>query len=53
MRDRERRLNTMPESVKWGLIGGVTVICAGAAYLMIARGPALLLDLGSAIAGCF
>ncbi len=43
----------MPESVKWSLIGGVAVLVAGAAYLMVARGPALLLDIGGALAGCF
>jgi hypothetical protein len=41
------------ESFKWALIGSVAVLCAGAAYLMIARGPAMLLDLGGALAGCF
>lgn len=43
----------MPEALKWGLIGGVAVLCAGAAYLMAVRGSALLLDLGGALAGCF
>ncbi len=43
----------MPESVKWSLIGGVAILCAGAAYLMAERGPALLLDLGNVLAGCF
>ena len=43
----------MPESIKWSLMGGIAVLCLGAAYLLIARGPALLLDIGSALAGCF
>jgi hypothetical protein len=43
----------MPESVKWSLIGGIAVLCLGAAYLMAARGPALLLELGGALSGCF
>ena len=43
----------MPETLKWTLIGGLTLLCVGAAYLMATRGPALLLDLGGALAGCF
>ncbi len=43
----------MPQYVKWSLFGGIAILCAGAAYLMVARGPALLLDLGNALAGCF
>jgi hypothetical protein len=43
----------MPASLKWSLIGGVAALCIGAAYLMAARGPAMLLDLGGALAGCF
>ena len=43
----------MPRSVKWSLISGVAALCAGAAYLMAVRGPAVLLDLGNALAGCF
>jgi hypothetical protein len=43
----------MPQAVKWSVIGGVVLLCAGASYLMIARGPALLLDIGGALAGCF
>ena len=43
----------MPESLKWSLTGGIAVLCLGAAYLMAARGPAMLLDLGGALAGCF
>jgi hypothetical protein len=39
--------------VKWSLIGGIAILCAGAAYLMAVRGPAILLDLGNALAGCF
>jgi hypothetical protein len=43
----------MPETLKWSLIGGIAAVCLGAAYLMAARGPALLLDIGGALAGCF
>ncbi len=43
----------MPETLKWTLIGGLTLLCLGAAYLMATRGPALLLDLGGALLGCF
>ena len=43
----------MPRGVKWSLIAGIAALCAGAAYLMAARGPAVLLDLGAGIAGCF
>ncbi len=43
----------MPEGLKWSLIGGIAVVCLGAAYLMAARGPAMLLDLGGALSGCF
>jgi len=39
--------------VKWSLIAGIAILCAGAAYLMAVRGPAILLDLGEALAGCF
>lgn len=43
----------MSERLKWSLIAGVAALCASAAYLMALRGPALLLDLGGAVAGCF
>lgn len=43
----------MPQSVKWTIIGAVGAVCAGAAYLFVTRGPAMLLDLGSALAACF
>ncbi len=43
----------MPETLKWTLIGGLTLLCLGAAYLMATRGAALLLDLGGAFTGCF
>ena len=43
----------MPRSVKWGVIGSVSVLCAGAAYIMIVRGRAILLDLAGAVAACF
>jgi hypothetical protein len=43
----------MPASLKWSLIGGIGVLCLGASYLLITRGPALLLDIGGALLGCF
>ncbi len=43
----------MPMSLKWSLIGAVAALCIGAAYLMVSRGPALLLDIGGALMGCF
>jgi hypothetical protein len=43
----------MPQSLKWSLIGGIAVLCIGASYLMVTRGPALLLDIGGALVGCF
>ena len=43
----------VPQSVKWYLTGGIAILCAGAAYLMAVRGPAVLLDLGTSLAGCF
>ena len=43
----------MPASLKWSLIGGIAALCIGASYLMVTRGPALLLDIGGALVGCF
>ncbi|ADP69375.1 hypothetical protein Rvan_0085 [Rhodomicrobium vannielii ATCC 17100] len=43
----------MPQALKWSFIAAVAVLVAGAGWLMITRGPALLLDLGGAIVGCF
>lgn len=43
----------MPQPLKWSLIGAIAILCFGAAYLMVARGPALILDLGNSLAGCF
>lgn len=43
----------MPTHLKWSLIGGLAALCAGAAYLMAMRGPAMLLDIGGALSGCF
>ncbi len=43
----------MPASWKWSLIGGIGALCLGAAYLMVARGPVLLIDIGGALLGCF
>ena len=38
----------MPLAAKIIIISSVTLLCAGAAYLMLARGPALLIDLSVA-----
>jgi len=38
----------MPIAARIVIIGSLTLICAGAAYLMLARGPALLIDLSAA-----
>lgn len=43
----------MPHTAKWTLIAGLAILCMGAAYLMFVRGPAILLDLGGALASCF
>ncbi len=43
----------MPSSLRWGLIAAVSALLVAATYLMISRGPALLVDLGSAVLGCF
>jgi hypothetical protein len=43
----------MPASLKWSLIGGIGVLSLGASYLLVTRGPALLLDIGGALLGCF
>ena len=41
------------ESLKWSVAAGIALLCAGAVYLMVTRGPAILLDLSSAVSGCF
>jgi hypothetical protein len=46
-------MDDMPQALKWSFIAAVALLVAGAAWIMIERGPALLLDLGGAIAGCF
>lgn len=38
----------MPIAARLTIIAAVTLLCAGAAYLMLARGPALLIDLSAA-----
>jgi len=35
------------------VITAVSALCLGAAYLMVVRGPAILIDLGGAIAAWF
>jgi hypothetical protein len=39
----------MPLAARITIIASLTVLCAGAAYLLIARGPALLIDLSAAV----
>ena len=43
----------MPIAVRIAIITGISLICAGAAYLMLARGSALLLDLSATAARLF
>jgi hypothetical protein len=38
----------MPLAARIIIISSITLLCAGAAYLMLARGPALLIDLSAA-----
>ncbi len=38
----------MPLAARIIIIASMTLLCAGAAYLMLARGPALLIDLSAA-----
>lgn len=40
----------MPKTARILIIGGITLICAGAAWLMLARGNAMLLDMSAAAA---
>jgi hypothetical protein len=40
----------MPAALRIAVISGISLICAGAAYLMLARGNALLIDLSAAAA---
>jgi hypothetical protein len=43
----------MPVAIKFAMCTALAALIAGAAYLMVARGPAILIDLGGALAGCF
>jgi hypothetical protein len=38
----------MPIAARITIIASLTLICGGAAYLMLTRGPALLIDLSAA-----
>jgi hypothetical protein len=38
----------MPLAARIAIITGLTLVVLGAAYLMLARGPALLIDLSAA-----
>jgi hypothetical protein len=40
----------MPLALRITIIAGLTAFCAGAAWLLLARGPALLIDLSAAAA---
>jgi hypothetical protein len=40
----------MPLPLRIAIIAGISLICAGAAFLMLARGNAMLLDLSAAAA---
>ena len=40
----------MSIALRIAIITGISLICAGAAYLMLARGSAMLLDLSAAAA---
>jgi hypothetical protein len=38
----------MPLAARIAIISSLTLVCLGAAYLMLTRGPALLIDLSAA-----
>jgi hypothetical protein len=38
----------MPLAARIAIIGGISLLCAGAAWIMLARGNALLLDMSAA-----
>jgi hypothetical protein len=38
----------MPLAARITIIASLTALCAGAAYLLIVRGPALLIDMSAA-----
>ena len=42
----------MPLAARITIIATLALICAGAAYLMLARGPTLLIDLSAAASRC-
>ena len=37
----------MPRALKWGVLACVTLLVAGAAYLIIVRGPAMIIDMAA------
>lgn len=41
----------MPLTVKYGVGAAVALVVAGAIYLLAVRGPVMLLDLASGVAG--
>ena len=48
--DGRNQETQMPIALRIAIITGIGLICAGAAYLMLARGNAMLLDLAAAAA---
>ncbi|MCB1510069.1 MAG: hypothetical protein KDJ36_04140 [Hyphomicrobiaceae bacterium] len=40
----------MPRSVRFAVVGAASLLVAGAIYLMIVRGPVMLLDLANGAA---
>jgi len=40
----------MPIGLRIAVISGIGLLCASAAYLMLARGPAMLIDMSAAAA---
>lgn len=49
--ERFRTRIEMPLTVKYGVGAAVALVVAGAIYLLAVRGPVMLLDLASGVAG--
>lgn len=47
MRDTEAVRDKMPATVRFAVFGVVGLVCAGALYLIVVRGEALLVDLSA------
>lgn len=41
----------MTVNLRFAVIASIAALCAGALYLMLTRGPAMLLDMSAAMAG--